>query len=237
MKKVIKSEEYKGMYQYEYHRKDGSVTYSKPFHKNSGRKAEGENTKNIDMESNNVVNALKTMNYGGKVSDSMLEREFGIKPQDASKIGWDKYIESNRTPSGEREWSITQKGREHLEQIEGQKVYRYKSQTRDEYYKHDLKLSEEIASRINHGEVKEMYSEAQIRSMFENEMKRLEKEDYSRFEELNKMKLSPPDFVYKDQQGNMVAIEVVSENYTTAQIQAKMDFCSVMNFQYTSVAC
>ena len=68
-------------------------------------------------------------------------------------------------------------------------------------------------------------------------MKRLKEEDYSRFEELNKMKLSPPDFVYRNQDGQMIAVEVVSENYTTAQIQAKIDFCNVMNFQYTSVAC
>ena len=51
------------------------------------------------------------------------------------------------------------------------------------------------------------------------------------------MKLSPPDFVYKNQEGQMIAVEVVSEHYTTAQIQAKIDFCNVMNFQYTSVAC
>ena len=235
-KKMVPSKECPGKYQYEYYRKDGSVTYSAPFEKSSGRKKEGENLSKDFLKSTEFNNGLKLGNYGGKVTDSQL-KQVGIDPQTMSKVGWDKYMESERTPNGERVWSITDKGREHLSKMEGEKVCAYRSQTKDAYYKHDIKLSSEIAYHMEKGHVQKLYSESEIRDMWEKEMYRLSYEDPVKFQEALDKNMSPPDVVYINQEGQMVAIEVVSPHYTQAQIEAKIEFCNFMNIEYTSVNC
>lgn len=235
-KKMVPSKECPGKYQFEYYRKDGTVSYSSPFEINSGRKKEGENLSKDFLKSDEFKNALSLTNYGGKATDSHLKK-IGIDSKEMSKVGWDKYMKSDVTPDGTRVWSITDKGRNYLSKLEGTNVGTYRSQTKDAYYKHDIKLAGEIAYHMEKGHIQKLYSEGEIKDMWEKEMYRLSYEDPMKFQEALDKNMSPPDVVYINQEGQMVAIEVISPHYTQSQIDAKMEFCSFMNIEYTSVNC
>ena len=92
---------------------------------------------------------------------------------------------------------------------------------------HDVYMSDHYFTKMSDTERETIKTETEIKSewkeMVANEDERIDApQDYSCV-----------DFMYKSDSGEMIGFEVITENYTEADIQAKRNFCSAYGCTYT----
>lgn len=98
---------------------------------------------------------------------------------------------------------------------------------------HNAKVSEYLTNNLSKKELDSVLSERELRPLIEDRLQEyLDKQEYDHYEELmdalKHNQLSMPDIVYKTEQGTLMAIEVVTDNYGNQEITAKLETAEIL---------
>lgn len=101
---------------------------------------------------------------------------------------------------------------------------------------HNAKVSEYLANNLSKRECETVLSERELKPFIEDRLNEyLERHEEERYQELldslRQGKLSMPDIIYKTEQGTYLAIEVTTDSYGNAEIDAKLETCELLNIE------
>ena len=105
---------------------------------------------------------------------------------------------------------------------------------------HNSKVSEYLADNLSKKELDSVISEREIQPFIESRLQEyLDKQEQDHYQELidalKSNQLSMPDIIYKTEQGNFEAIEVVTDNYGNEEIESKTMTCELLSVEVTFV--
>lgn len=156
---------------------------------------------------------LREKRISGYLKDGLIQREIDSKPGKES---------SDRVC-----YKLTKAGHEFCRQKLGME-YTYHAQSPT----HDLRIAERYLS-LSPEEQDTWQTETEIRDRLEQQIQATH--DLNAEDSLRSGKLSAPDAVYRSQDGTEVAFEVVTSNYSMADIQAKIDAAKLLHCSYEEV--
>ena len=105
---------------------------------------------------------------------------------------------------------------------------------------HNSKVSEYIANNLSKKEIESCLSERELKPFIESRLQEyLDRQEHDHYQELidalKSNQLSMPDIVYKTEQGVYEAIEITTDNYGNAEIEAKELTCELLSIEITFV--
>ena len=165
------------------------------------------------LEHDQMLTFLREKRISGYLKDGLIQRECDSKPGKKS---------SDRVC-----YKLTKTGHEVCRQKLGME-YTYHAQSPT----HDLCIAERYLS-LSPEEQDTWQTETEVRDRLEQQIQA--SHDLDAEDALRSGKLSAPDAVYQAQDGTEVAFEVVTSNYSMADIQAKRDASELMNCSFKEV--
>jgi hypothetical protein len=106
---------------------------------------------------------------------------------------------------------------------------------------HNENVSKFITENMSKSEISTILSERELSDWISDRLQEIKNESNDEYEEaLNKLQsdsLSMPDFIYKTDSQNWVAVEVTTANYSNAECQSKLEFCECMHIDLIFVHC
>lgn len=128
-------------------------------------------------------------------------------------------------------YKLTDKGKDTLEKNFGVKDH-YKAQS----ISHDVKISDRYHS-ITEKEQDSWKTEKELRNEFNDRLAEIKQEDLDRYDEiidqLRAGEISMPDCAYTSETGIEIIFEVVTNNYTIAELEAKENAVEIINSNAT----
>lgn len=165
------------------------------------------------LDHNQMLTFLREKRISGYLKDGLVQRECDSKP--------------GKKSSDRACYKLTKTGHEICRQKLGME-YTYHAQSPT----HDLCIAE-LYLNLSSKEQDTWQTETEVRARLEQQIQA--SHDLDAEDALRSGKLSTPDAVYQSQDGTEVAFEVVTSNYSMADIQAKKDAAELMNCSYKEV--
>lgn len=105
---------------------------------------------------------------------------------------------------------------------------------------HNAKVSEYLVNNLSKKELDNCLSERELQPFIEDRLQEyLDKQEHDHYQELvealQNNQLSMPDIIYKTEQGTWEAIEVTTDSYGNAEIEAKTMTCELLSVEVTFV--
>lgn len=172
--------------------------------------------------------AFKMMYRCGTCSDEQLN-EF-VKDKRLGNYARDGYTEKVEYKNFEKSQSgykLTKKGREHCE-----REYGVINAQHAQSLNHDHGIAEKYLSVDK--ETRESWkTETDLQEKFKEYVDTLDKDEQERIREMQEQgEVSTPDAYYVTKEGVEICYEVVTSSYGAAEIEAKIEFCEIMEIEY-----
>ena len=176
----------------------------------------------------------------GWISREDAKEHFNIANRRFDNYIRDNYIQEVETKMGTY-YKFTDEGKSLAE-----KNWGFQNHYSTQSVKHDYKITEKYLS-LEPEQRENSYTERELRHQLTDKARELEKSDDPAdreqaeeiFKGLSDGTISCPDFAYVEvvEEGyeRVVTYEVVTKNYTEADIQAKENYCAVMKYSYEQV--
>lgn len=104
---------------------------------------------------------------------------------------------------------------------------------------HNAAVSAYLAENLNKKELETVMSERELKPFLEDRLQEYHDRNDERYDQLmegiKNHTLSMPDVVYKTEQGTYLAIEITTDSYGQAEIDAKIETCELLGLEVTFV--
>jgi len=199
--------------------------------------SKGRKANYIQKLTNKDIEMLKAFGRTGYITKDQLKEHLKVADRRIINFERDKYIEKvsyldKSTKDSAFAYRLTNKGQALCSnQLNIESFYRSSSPLHDITFTNNyFKIKDEILEWI---------TESQWRDRMDNYLIHLKTEDHDRWIEITEMwekgLISPPDGGYVNSQGVEIAMEVITSNYGTVEIEAKETFVEILQAEYIEI--
>ena len=177
---------------------------------------------------------LKTLANVGYLTKRMLIDNLNIADRRITNFQRDNYIEkcsvvNKKSKTVTYAYRLTEKGHKYArEQLNINYFYRSSSAA------HDITLAKTYFA-LNAEEQGTWKTENQLRDQFLESLEKMRDRDSEHYEQLyakwEEREISTVDALYTTEEGAEIGLEIVTDSYGNAEIEAKEEFCSVMDLE------
>lgn len=105
---------------------------------------------------------------------------------------------------------------------------------------HNAKVSEYLVNNLSKKELESCLSERELKPFIEDRLQEFwDKQEYDHYQELydayTNQTLSMVDIVYKNEQGAIIACEIITDNYGNEEINSKIEFANLLDIELVIV--